>query len=896
MRDAKLNSLIEAVKGGATVLTVNTRLSRYISAEYDLAMKEAGASFWHTPQILPFSSWVESLWVEAGDAPLLGGLRSKVLWDGIVSGDAVSGKILIPGGASDESYKAYSILKEYNLRLPEDDIYLTEEARALKRWIRSYEARVRELGFVERHTLGSRSLGLIRAGSIALPGKVVLAGFDEVTPSTMEVVEGLKAKGVKVFWWPEKPGGAVELPDPDGRVTVRSYRDEAAEVQQAARWARSVAGPGVKIGFIVPELNRYRDLIRREFSAELDPASALPWKESGGLFNISLGAALSDEPLVRSAIDILSVGDGKEELEKISRVLRSPFFSGERLSLTLMDAMLKKENRLAVTLNDLQRRSARFSRGLEEKFGLWVKALRDSPSRQLPGQWAKSFSALLKDLGWLTPVKLTSMEFQALKAWNELLDGFSTLDEITGRLTRPEAAARVAALASDTVHQPKTPASGVEVVGMLESAGHYYDLVCVMGCHEFALPSQPSPNPFIPVYLQRENGVPHSSYERELEYAKSCLKRVLESAPSVQVSYPRRSDEKNTLLSPLLRRYDLGAETASIPASSRLKDSVHSLFELEPLVDEPLVPVSPAEAARITGGTLIIKDQSLCPFKAFATHRLHAAPVASPEPGMSESDRGRLLHTALKVFWERTVDSERLKEILEKKQLAEYVRPLAEEVFREAGLRDSLSPRFLELEKERLKRLFADWAALEAKRGPFKVKHVEMEESITIGGLTIRGRIDRIDETADGEEVIIDYKSGTAERDDWLTSRPREPQLLVYSLSGRFDAISFARLVPGDCRFIGVSRDTGVLPKVKSLDSDLRFKEKAEMRDWDSLMEFWKETVSSLASEFLSGYAPVDPNPELKGRKTPCLYCELPTLCRIVEVRWAGEECDDGGQ
>jgi hypothetical protein len=206
----------------------------------------------------------------------------------------------------------------------------------------------------------------------------------------------------------------------------------------------------------------------------------------------------------------------------------------------------------------------------------------------------------------------------------------------------------------------------------------------------------------------------------------------------VLVSYPLRSDEKDTLLSPLLKGFEPGGETERNTTSSRLKDSVHSLYALEPLVDEGSVPVTPVEAAGITGGTLIIKDQSLCPFKAFATHRLHAVSVAAPEPGMSESDRGRILHTALKVFWERTVDSARLNEILEKGEIGAYVKALAEEVFKESGISDALSPRFMELEKERLERLFIDCRA-QAQRGPFRVKHVEMEESITVEGLTSEG-------------------------------------------------------------------------------------------------------------------------------------------------------------
>ena len=72
--------------------------------------------------------------------PLLSVLRSKTVWERVVSHDNLLSDrdILSTQGVVETSYKAYSLMREYRLPFP-DDIYLTEEAAALKRWIRGYE-------------------------------------------------------------------------------------------------------------------------------------------------------------------------------------------------------------------------------------------------------------------------------------------------------------------------------------------------------------------------------------------------------------------------------------------------------------------------------------------------------------------------------------------------------------------------------------------------------------------------------------------------------------------------------------------------------------------------------------------------------------------------------------
>ena len=130
------------------------------------------------------------------------------------------------------------------------------------------------------------------------------------------------------------------------------------EVVQAARWCRKTISirPGTTIGFIVPELERYREVIKREFSSELAPASLLSRKETSLPFNISLGSPLSEEPLVKLALDILSIDGKRHDIDKMSSVLLSPYLGAdekEHHALAQLDAWFRERNALHIGLSDI---------------------------------------------------------------------------------------------------------------------------------------------------------------------------------------------------------------------------------------------------------------------------------------------------------------------------------------------------------------------------------------------------------------------------------------------------------------------------------------------------------------------------------------------------------------
>lgn len=92
----------------------------------------------------------------------------------------------------------------------------------------------------------------------------------------------------------------------------------------------------------------------------------------------------------------------------------------------------------------------------------------------------------------------------------------------------------------------------MQVMGALEASGLRFDHLWVAGFHDEARPGPPKPNPFLPVRLQREGGLPRCSAERELEFAALITRRLLASAPDVVVSYPLLVEDHEVSPSPLI--------------------------------------------------------------------------------------------------------------------------------------------------------------------------------------------------------------------------------------------------------------------------------------------------------------------------------------------------------
>lgn len=880
----------------ATVLTVNRRLARFLRERHAAAQAARGRLAWETPDILPLDAWLARCWeAHAAVAPdpqphVLSPEQEQVVWEQVLRGErSPQGALplLQVRRAARSAREAYALLGDYRCGLAGLEAAGNADTDAFLRWCRRFEARRRREGWIEPGALAARLAGLARRGALELPPHVRLAGFDELPPARRELVEALRAAGVEVTEQsPEAAAGCA------GRL---AFDEPRQEIVAAARWARAriEAGAGGPVGVVVPDLAARRAEVTRVFDEVLRPAAVLPGAAPGERpFNVSLGVALARVAVIRDALRVLQLACGRLELPALGALLCSPYLAGaepEHTARARLDAVLREAGAPALSLAALRSRAARGAAGrvpvprLREALARLAAARRAAPARQHCAAWAAGFAGWLQALGWPGGRTADSGEFQAVEAFRELLGSFADLGGVLGPLAPGEALARLSDLAAERLFQPRSAPAPVQVLGLLECAGLRFSHLWICGLHDAAWPPPPRPHPFLPVALQRRAGMPHATPARELEFARRVTARLLAAADEIVVSHARREGEAELRPSPLIASLPRSEGAAAVAGGSTSLAARWNAARpaLEAWTDERGPALAPG--ASPPGGVAVFRDQAACPFRAFAVHRLGARALEAPAPGLDARVRGTLAHHLLERLWGELGSHARLC-AAGPAELRELSARHVEAVLAAAARRrpETLHGRFLALERRRLQALAEAWLELERARPPFTVAEAERQREATLGGMTVRVRLDRVDRLADGRLLLIDYKTGRSATAGWFGERPDEPQLPLYAVTVEqpVAGIAFASLRPGALGLRGLAAEEGLAPGVRRLAAQRRAAGRGA-GDWPALLADWRRVLEALAAEFADGAARVDP----KAPPRTCAGCDVHPLCRIHELR-----------
>jgi hypothetical protein len=184
----------------------------------------------------------------------------------------------------------------------------------------------------------------------------------------------------------------------------------------------------------------------------------------------------------------------------------------------------------------------------------------------------------------------------------------------------------------------------------------------------------------------------------------------------------------------------------------------------------------------------------------------------------------------------------------------------------------------LALEAGRLSSLAREWLErFERSRLPFAVLESELDLVLSLGGLDVRLRLDRVDRLADGGIAVIDYKTGRAvPAARWFDPRPQAPQLALYALAWRarfpsqpVRAAAYAQVKRGELKLLGLAAD-------KTLGLGVPPPSSVGLADWGDVESHWQESLTLLAAEISRGHAAVAP----RDAET-CRRCGLHAFCRI---------------
>jgi len=900
-------------------ITANSRLTRFLKQQL-LADRWQGKTVIRTPEVMTWSQWWAQ-WMQAsllcGDLPLeqlphktLSAFEAQLIWETLLDKKIQQQPelaLLNPTATAKQLYQAWCYFAEYFPEAGFDAVFITEEVRLFLDLKKTYLARLEQHGWTDAVLLQQQQLTHLKNMG-HLPETFRLHGFDEISPFMRQWIETVQMRG-----------GEAEQVDEMLQTTAKQQWLYTAlnpqdEIQQIALWCAeklkrlSDSKPlhELRIAIVAPNLADVQqsltwsldDVLYQQFG------QALPLKSGRHtLYNVSLGMPLSQTPVIKNALQTLSLAmmpDKTWAYADWSNWLTSPYTLGSIIQRQKADVQCRR----------LQWASFKWPNLLQviqqketEKKVTWLPKRLTKTLQKVSGasriktlslsQFIVEAEKVLQQFKWAESSQertLSSIEMQQKETFLEALADFAQLNMVQPKQSVSVWMGLLKRYLTEKVHQPQTQGIvPIQIMGTLEAGGQTFDALWVMGLTDEAWPRPPSPNPFLPMALQRAYGVPRADASRELDYAKQVTLRLAKSSPEVIWSYPQQLEDRVALPSSLLTLDKLKTAQEYVPTpyqslATQLWTQRQPLEWVED-VRGPEVPLG----SRVPGGSGVLTAQNKCPLMAFMDYRLGARQqLEDVEEGMRSNHLGTLVHAVLEAFW-RQVQTQQILLQMDEKAVSDLVLDLLEEAM--TPLKHQFDEHYLSLEQHRIHQLILEWLALEKIRPNFKVVAFEANHTPIIGGIEFNLKIDRVDEVFDAESgelsrLILDYKTGKASVGDLLKEPIEAPQLAVYlhAYQEAVAGLGYGILHSDDgVKFNTLISDEGVMLKDRSqmIFAKLAAREGSDFQgvSWSGFLQALRDEVSELATQIQQGQA------EMTFRKeTDLTYAASLLALRLPEV------------
>ena len=851
----------QTVAAGAVLVTANQRLSRHYLEAYQRWRSVRDDPWWETPRILPLASWLAALHERAlvdgrVDRVLMPELVERQCWQRALDADVGLSPLLDVDAAARQARTAWQTARAWRVSSTLDTGGSADQ-QAFSRWVGRFVRDSRSTGRIDAASATDEVIELIVQGAMAdaLPANVLMAGFLRLSRQSEQVIDALRAAGCTVLQL---------APMAQATAVRRCHADDSTELIGVATAVRGALedDPTAELGVVIPNLGQQRDRVLRTFDQVFFPGMS-PGAIAAAVrpYDISLGTSLIDEPVVQAAwLDVKLALAGLQGTE-IPAWLLSPY-------LLAADADAESRQQLDRRLRERPATLMRAStlRASLPGDSVLAAALRKLERIRLPtatggAVWASVLAEMLRALDWPGRLGVASVEYQAAQAVHRCLDDLQLLDD--GEKLAPAAVlGQFRRLLVERIFQPESPSVPVQILGRLESHGIAFDRLWVTGLDAEQWPPETSPSALLDIRAQRKAGVPEAAAESRLALALDEWRLWCASAPRVDASVALSRD--GNALMPAVVITGLPDDTAPIdvpsPPARRIADTA-SLVSV-PDTHGPAL----AAGTAVRGGARLLENQALCPFRAFASHRLGIRPLEEASPGLDRRQQGTVLHRVLELFWQQVNTHAALVELTESGDVEAVLRDAIDAALAEQTIDEALQG----LERERLGRLVGEWlSSRELPREPFRVIAFEAEHSVDREGVCMNLKVDRVDQLESGQSVVIDYKTGTSNSTrSWSEERIESPQLPLYALTDEaIEGVYFGEVVRHRPRFLGVASEAGLLdtgrPPVSPFES------------WSDWRTHWQASIDAVAREIRNGLATVTPT------KSACTYCDLPPLCRV---------------
>jgi len=278
--------------------------------------------------------------------------------------------------------------------------------------------------------------------------------------------------------------------------------------------------------------------------------------------------------------------------------------------------------------------------------------------------------------------------------------------------------------------------------GLLEARLQRTDLVILGGLNEGVWPALPAPDPWLPPKVRAKLKMP--TLETRIGLAAHDFASAL-GAPEVLITRARRDARSPTVASRFLLR--LGAISGGLPRDVQLERLARALDNPGPPhpVDKP-APTPPRDQRPDKISVTAVDRLNADPFAFYAQAILKLRALDPVDDDHTARWKGIAVHEVLQEWLQHDdCDSDKLRPRAERLLQGEAIHPM---------LRALWAPRLLEA---------IDWIAATERDNQSQGRRpltAEVTGETVLAGVTVHGRVDRIDRFPDGSIAIIDYKTG----------------------------------------------------------------------------------------------------------------------------------------
>lgn len=297
-------------------------------------------------------------------------------------------------------------------------------------------------------------------------------------------------------------------------------------------------------------------------------------------------------------------------------------------------------------------------------------------------------------------------------------------------------------LDEQSVRPPQGGHPRLSIYGLIEAQLQTADLMILGGLNEGVWPTLPAPDPWLAPRIRGELGLP--ALERRIGLSAHDLAMAL-GARDVVLTRARRDSSAPTIASRFWLR--LEALSGGLAPAPGLADWSRALDRAD--AHRPAVRPEPAPARARRPDRISVTEVDRLkadPYAFYARRVLGLSPLDPVDADPTPAWRGTAVHSVLQA-WSEHDDCR--PDALQPRALA-----MLADTRTHPLLRALWQPRLIEA---------IDWIARElgdqAASGR-KVLGVERSGAISVAGVTLTGKYDRIDRMPDGALGIVDYKTG----------------------------------------------------------------------------------------------------------------------------------------